>query len=161
MPFTPFHLGPLFVIGFLFFSSLYFPALVLGGTLVDVEPLVSHLRCFSCPSHGFFHSFIGASIVGLLAGAIVFALKKPVDRLMRFFKLEQPSSLKKSLFSGLVGAWSHVLLDAPLYAEMQPFYPLSGNLFLGFYGYLECCAGCAILIALAGILYYHSFWLRK
>ncbi|MCD4739882.1 metal-dependent hydrolase [archaeon] len=157
MPFTLFHLGPLFLIGFLTLSLLYLPALVLGGTIVDIEPLISRLQCPTCPSHGFFHSFLGASIGGIFAALIVFALKKRVDKVMSLLKLEQPASFKKIMLSGLVGAWSHVFLDAPLDPRMQPFYPLPDNPFYGLYGVFECYAACAVLIVLSAIFYYYTF----
>jgi membrane-bound metal-dependent hydrolase YbcI (DUF457 family) len=32
--------------------------------------------------------------------------------------------------SGILGAWLHILFDAPLYQDIKPFYPLSVNPFL-------------------------------
>jgi membrane-bound metal-dependent hydrolase YbcI (DUF457 family) len=46
---------------------------------------------------------------------------------MRILQLSYQPTLLKMLLSGLLGAWLHVLTDAFLYKEMNPFWPIMGN----------------------------------
>jgi membrane-bound metal-dependent hydrolase YbcI (DUF457 family) len=56
-------------------------------------------------------------------------LERFVQPIYKVLLLESSSSLnlKSFLLSGVLGAGLHVLLDSPLYADIQPFYPLTTN----------------------------------
>ena len=132
MPFTPFHWGfSLFVQAcFLFLDPL---ALFLGSIIPDIEGVAS-LFLFpelGLPLHGPFHSLVGAFILGSLVGVcswiwyIVF-LPKIIDILGIKTSFPLPIyTLKISLLSSFIGTFSHVLLDAPLYYDMNPWYPIT------------------------------------
>ncbi len=126
MPFTPFHWGPALLIGLLLFPLLDIPTLFISSVIIDIEPIY----LMSQPSgylHGFFHSYLGSSILGILVAIVVFALRDSTSKIMKSFKLKQKSSFKKILFTSLFGVYSHVFLDSFLYIDIRPFYPLDIN----------------------------------
>jgi len=131
MPFTPFHWGPALLIGMLLFPIFDLPALFVSSVILDLEGLSVITFHLSLPLHGFFHSYLGASILGFLAATIVYYLYRWLSKITRLFKLEQKSSFKRILYTSLFGVYFHVFLDSFLYWEMNPFYPMYGNPFLG------------------------------
>ncbi|MCP8317204.1 MAG: hypothetical protein H3Z52_07770 [archaeon] len=131
MPFTPFHWGPALLIGMLFFSILDLPALLLSSVIPDLEGIYVLMSGSPLPLHGFFHSYLGASILGVMVAIMVYYLYGFLRKIMKLFMLEQKSSFKRILYTSLFGVYSHVFLDSFLYGEMMPFYPLDSNPFLG------------------------------
>ena len=126
MPFTPFHWGPALLVGFLIFPFLNIPILVVSSVIVDIEPLLLNLE------HGFFHSYLGATIAGLLVAAAAMSLKKKIEWVStNIVRLPQRASFRGVALASLFGVWLHVFLDSFLYPEMNPFLPLDGNPFLG------------------------------
>jgi membrane-bound metal-dependent hydrolase YbcI (DUF457 family) len=129
MPFTPFHFGPALFIGLLLFSLFDLPTLMVSSVVVDLEPFfVLRLR-LNYPLHGFFHSYLGGTILALVVAVAMFILRDFTESIMRVFKLQQKSSFKKILVTSLLGVYSHIFLDSFLYEEMKPFYPLEFNPF--------------------------------
>jgi len=131
MPFTPFHWGPALLIGMLLFSIFDLPALFLSSVIPDLEGIYVLMSGSLLPLHGFFHSYLGASILGFVTAIIVYFIYGLLSKIMRLFMLEQKSSFKRILYTSLFGVYSHVFLDSFLYGEMKPFFPLDGNPFLG------------------------------
>jgi len=129
MPFTPFHLGPALLLGLVFSSIFDLPTLLIASVVPDVEPFGIILFHLSGPLHGFFHSYLGSSILAILVAILVYFFRENLTELMLRFKISQKSSFRKILFTSLIGVYSHVFLDSFLYAEMKPFYPLQGNPF--------------------------------
>ena len=64
----------------------------------------------------------------------IYPFRKYLNEIVSFFGLKQESSARHILPAAFIGTYSHVLLDSFLYAEMNPFFPLLGNPFLGFLG---------------------------
>jgi len=62
---------------------------------------------------------------------VVYLLGDILAKIVQKFRISQKSSFQKILFTSFVGAYSHVFLDSFLYREMDPFYPLQGNPFIG------------------------------
>jgi len=104
---------------------------VIASVIPDVEPFCILLFDLSMPSHGFFHSYVGASILAVLVAIVVYLLRNVLTKIMLKFQVSQKSSFKKILFTSFVGAYSHVFLDSLLYHRMNPLYPLKGNAFVG------------------------------
>ena len=46
---------------------------------------------------------------------------------MSILRLPYTPTYVRMALSGVLGAWLHVLFDAPLYSDMKPFYPLQAN----------------------------------
>jgi membrane-bound metal-dependent hydrolase YbcI (DUF457 family) len=151
MPFTPFHLGP----GALFkaIGWRHFSFMVFGGSqvLMDVEPLVGMIRG-SAVLHGYTHTLLGALVIGTIAGAI----GRPVS--LFFLRLHQvphhPFTWTASFAGAFVGTFSHVVFDALMHADMNPWWPfVDGNPLLGALStgwlHLGCLAagavGCAFV----------------
>lgn len=115
------------------------------------------------PLHGFFHSYLGATIFALLVALAIYPLRSFLDKIMMIFRISQKSSFKKILFTSFVGVYFHVFLDSFLYEEMNPFYPLLGNPFvnlLSAYGSYSIIYGFCSITALLGIAVY-LFKIRK
>lgn len=153
MPFTPFHWGPSSWIGLFFFKVFDFPALLVASVAVDIEPFCVLFLNLNYPLHGFFHSFLGGSILAILTAIILYLLKGKVEKIMATFKLAQDSSFKKILWTSFFGIYFHILLDSFLYADVKPFYPLGCNPFLEFSSYPQIYLFCGLSF-LIGILFY-------
>ena len=128
MPFTLFHLGPALLMGFILRGYLDLPTFIVASVLVDLEPLAVMVFGLPGPLHGFFHSFLGASVAAVLLAVVMSRVREFLEPVYVFLRLEGD---RRFLVAALLGTWSHVLLDAPLYGEMRPFYPFGGNPFLG------------------------------
>ncbi|XOA43065.1 MAG: metal-dependent hydrolase [Candidatus Nealsonbacteria bacterium] len=153
MPLTPFHWGPSSWIGLLLFKILDFPTLLIASVIVDIEPFCVLFLNLNYPLHGFFHSFLGGSILAVLAAIILYLLKGKIKKIMAIFKIPQDSSFKKILWTSFFGVYFHLLLDSFLYKEMNPFYPLENNPFFGLFSLQQIYLFCALSF-LVGILFY-------
>ena len=98
--------------------------------MLDIEPIMILVFNLSYPLHGVFHSFFGAFLASLVLILVMKYLRKYFSPLMTVFKVEQEVKLRNISIGALLGTFSHVLLDAPIYAEMNPFFPFIGNPFL-------------------------------
>ena len=156
MPFTPFHLGPALVIGIIFIYYVDFPTLLVASIILDLEPLFVLLLDLNYPLHGLFHSFLGGTFIILPLSYIMFKVRPYLNPIMNFFKIEQNSSFVNILAASIIGIYSHILLDTPLYSDIQPFFPLNFNPFLNTSGLLEITTyffcSCCFLVAI--ILYF-------
>ena len=153
MPFTPFHWGPSSWIGLILFKIFDFPTLLVASVIVDIEPICVLFFNLNYPLHGFFHSFLGGSILAILTAIILYLLKDNIKKIMVIFKLTQDSSFKKILWTSFFGVYSHLLLDSFLYREVKPFYPFEGNPFLGLFSFQQIYLFCGLSF-LVGILFY-------
>ena len=155
MPFTPFHLGPALLFGFLFFQHLDFPTFLIANVIVDLEPFLILVLGLDLPLHGFFHSFPGGTIVALALACAMMRGAVFLKPVMGFFRLEQEHQPRGVFAAALSGVYLHILLDARLYTDIEPFYPLSanpflsGSMFAGFEVYTFC-----VISGLAGVVLY-------
>ena len=127
MPLTPFHLGPGLLVGLLLLSFIDFPTFFVASIIVDVEPIMVLTFNLNYPLHGFFHSFLGGTLVAFLLTVAMSKVKKSLSPLLSFFKLEQKSSFKNILLASLSGIYIHILLDSRVHMDIRPFYPLDFN----------------------------------
>lgn len=132
MPLTPNHLGPGILFGIVFLSFLDLPTFLIASVIVDIEPILVLYLHLDAPLHGFFHSFLGGTIIGLILTGIMTLLRKLFTPVMSFFKLEQERSFIKILMASLLGIYIHILFDALMHTDIKPFYPLNFNPFLGY-----------------------------
>lgn len=158
MPFTPFHLGPALLFGLVFYSYLDFPTFLIANVIVDIEPFIVLALGLDLPLHGFFHSFLGGTLVSLILAFAMVRLGKFLKPLISFFHLEQTQRVKNVLTAALSGIYLHIVLDAQLYTDIKPFYPylvnplFSGSMSTGFEVY-----GFCVLSALVGaVLYFYK-----
>ena len=68
MPFTPFHFGPSAVIALPLNRYIDIPAFLLANIAVDIEPLAVMSLSLSYPLHGYAHSILVVSIIGVIFG---------------------------------------------------------------------------------------------
>ncbi len=164
MPFTPFHLGPALLVGFILLGYLDLPTFMVASVLVDLEPLAVLVFGLPYPLHGFFHSFLGASVAAALLAVVMSRARGSLGFLDGFFGPGERRGTRGFLVAALLGAWSHVLLDAPLYGELRPFYPFGGNpflgvdLYLGLGAYRFCLLSGVVGIAL---FIFRYLWARR
>jgi membrane-bound metal-dependent hydrolase YbcI (DUF457 family) len=155
MPFTPFHFGPALFLGLLFFQLVDFPTLLIASVILDLEPFTVLLMGLDYPLHGFFHSFLGGTIAAVVLGLIMLRLGGTARGVLKPLGLEQSPSRQAIMLGSFLGAYSHILLDSPLYTDIRPFFPSSVNPFLasdafaGIYVQALC-----ILLFLAGTVMY-------
>ena len=153
MPFTPFHLGPGLALGMLLRNWINIPAILLASIIVDVRSVY----CFfigNCQLHGFFHTFLGATILGLLVIALIWSFRTPLSKISKILKIEQDYSLQSIAAGALIGVWVHITLDAFLYPEMHPFWPIEGNApLLGVLSNPAVYGLCMIGFLIGGMIY--------
>ncbi|MGQ9718491.1 MAG: hypothetical protein ACUVWK_01345 [Nitrososphaerales archaeon] len=137
----------------LFFPIFDLPALFVSSVIPDIEGIYVMMSGSPLPLHGFFYSYLRVSILGVLTAIVVFYLYRWLRKIMKLFLLEQKSSFKRILYTSLFGVYSHVFLDSFLYGEMNPFYPLDGNPFLGLASTSQIYWFCIVSFLLGWILY--------
>lgn len=157
MPFTPFHWGPSLLIGLLVFPLLDLPCLLIASVIVDIEPLVLLMQG-GFPLHGFFHTYLGATLAGIALIPIVYLLQNFLLSLLRLFGLKQSTSLPKITVTSLFGSNFHVFLDSFLYSEMQPFFPLMVNPFYGLLTSSQIYLFCIVSFIVAIPVYVFHVW---
>lgn len=125
MPFTPFHLGP----GALFkaIGGRHFSFMVFGGSqvMMDIEPLIGLIQDKPI-LHGYTHTLAGALLIGLAAALI----GKPISAwVLRLLDIAHHRLTWRASFAGaLLGTFSHIVLDAVMHSDINPWWPLvQGN----------------------------------
>lgn len=162
MPFTPFHMGP--GIAFKALLGSGFSLMVFGWTqiVMDLQPLLviltgeGHL-------HGFSHTFIGATLLALLA-AVTGKLLVPLG--FRLMRITPDNGLQihwlVGFVSAFIGSFSHVYLDAIMHVDLEPFYPWTPtNPFLGLISGAALHRACLYSGLLGAGVYYGLLWRKK
>jgi membrane-bound metal-dependent hydrolase YbcI (DUF457 family) len=123
MPVTPFHFGPGLLLHAMAPRRVSFMAFCASNVAIDVESLVNLVRGHD-PVHAFFHSFVGATLAGVATAGLVLASRQAGRglRLPNLFGWLDLSPVAIAV-GALLGAWSHVLLDGMMHADLRPFLP--------------------------------------
>ncbi len=158
MPFTPYHFGFGFFLGIVFFPLIDFTVVMIASVILDFEPLTIIILGLPLPLHGFFHTYLGATIAGLLLTICIWPLRGYLSKMASILRLHQQSSFRHILSAGLIGTYSHVFLDSFLYAEMNPLYPLLGNPFLNLVWSNSIYDFCVVSGLLGFVLYVLRFY---
>lgn len=145
MPFTPFHIGPSACLVLPFSKKLDVFVFIFVNAVIDLEPLWVLNTNVNYPVHGYAHSFLGAAVIGLLCGQVLYGCRKWIAFSMtRWVFLNYKPKYAGMLISGVLGAWFHVLLDSCIYTDIRPFFPLTGNFLFGLISaralYIFCAA---------------------
>jgi len=127
MPFTPFHFGPHACASLPFYRHIDIPVFIGANVAIDVEPLLVIAFNLDYPLHGYCHTLLIGGLVGLLFATAVYPFRRLVGRGMSLLRLPYTPTYLKMAVSGILGAWLHVLFDAPLYEDIRPFYPSQAN----------------------------------
>ena len=163
MPLTPFHLGPGLFVGLLLLSYIDLPTFLAASVVVDVEPILVLALDLDYPLHGFFHSFLGGTLVALVLAAVMSKVRGSVSPLMSFFKLEREASFRSIMLASLSGVYIHIFLDPKMHRDIWPLCPLSFNPFLsqgslpGLWVYM-LCVWCFIGAAVIYVLRLFLVW---
>jgi membrane-bound metal-dependent hydrolase YbcI (DUF457 family) len=91
--------------------------------------------------------------VGLLFAAAAYPARRTIAHGMQRIGLPYAPAFLRMAAAGVLGAWLHVLLDALLYAEMNPFYPLATNPLHGYVSAPVLYALCAACLVPALVIY--------
>ena len=152
MPITPFHFGP----GVLFHSAapprVSFLAFVAANGITDVESIYNVLAG-NFPVHRFLHTFVGAALVTGLTVALFIATRRGARSvsLPNWFQWQQ-LSLSAVMLGAALGAFSHIVLDGIMHADMHPLAPWSAaNPFLHLVS-LSTLHWACIISGIAGVL---------
>ena len=125
MPFTPFHMGPGLLVKALLQGS--FSLMVFGWVqiVMDIQPLVV-LLTGEGHLHGFSHTYIGATLIGI--GSALTG-KYAAEFGLRLMGQTQhlPIRWPVAITSAFIGSFSHVLLDSVMHGDVEPFWPFSLN----------------------------------
>lgn len=154
MPFTPFHFGPACAIGLSMRKFLHLPTFIVANVILDVEPFLVLLFGFEYPLHGLFHTFLLAFATGLSIGFLLSLFDNKLIPIYKefFLKPSRKQNVKSFLIAGFLGTTIHVLLDSPLYEDINPLYPITNNPFynptLTIYIYSAC-----VLMGIFAVMY--------
>jgi hypothetical protein len=129
MPFTLFHLGPALAIGLPLRKYVHVPTFIVANVILDVEPLLVMVFGLNYPLHGYLHTLLFAFMVGLLLAFVMFKLEGTMQPAYKWLLLETSNSysVRAFILAGISGTMLHVLLDAPLYSDIHPFFPFTAN----------------------------------
>jgi len=150
MPYTPYHFGPGLFLGVVLFPYIDFSTVMVASVILDIEPATILMLQLPFQFHGFFHTYLGATIIACILSVAFYPLRRHLNKLVSLFGLHQESSFRHIFFASIIGTYFHVFLDSLLYGEMHPFYPLVGNPFLGTLSITVVYSSC-IYLGLLGI----------
>jgi len=158
MPFTPFHIGPSALVGAPFQKYLDVPAFILANFAVDVEPLIVLMLRPDYPLHGYCHTLLIGSLVGLFAGILIFLFRPIVSFFMNAILLEYKTTILKAVISSIFGVWFHVFVDSFIYTDIRPLFPSSINPLYGIISSHTLYAICAITTPFGIAVYATIAW---
>jgi membrane-bound metal-dependent hydrolase YbcI (DUF457 family) len=168
MPVTPFHFGPGAALHALMPARVSFRAFCAANVVIDVESL-RNLVLQREPVHAFLHTWLGATLV-IVAMLLVYALVRGPLRALGYEEFAPRGPFTPGRVAGgiALGAWSHVLLDSLMHADMAPFAPWgTQNALLGMVSlealHLGCAAAGAFGLLLLGLrwLLFGATWRRR
>jgi hypothetical protein len=133
MPFTPFHFGPGAAIKAALGRRFSFTVFAFSQVLIDVEPGIRML-VDADELHPHLHTYAGATAVALLSGwpgkpvcewALRLWNRKLSPGQARWLGVD-PAIPAGAVWSGaIIGAYSHIVLDSIMHADMRPLAPFS------------------------------------
>lgn len=123
MPFTPLHMGPGLAVKAV--MQRKFSLLVFGWSqiVIDLQPLVA-MTTGRGDLHGFSHTLLGATLIGLLCGLSGKPLGEWGLRVLREPR-HLPIAWGASFGSAFIGSYSHVLVDSVMHVDVLPFSPFN------------------------------------
>jgi len=133
MPITPFHLGPAAAVKAIVPGHFSLTVFTFVQMLIDLEPLY-YMAVDADPLHRFMHTFAGgtlAAILGVVAGrplceAALGWWNAHLDpQLARWLSTGRTITLTAAICGAILGAYSHLALDAIMHADVRPLAPFS------------------------------------
>lgn len=154
MPFTPFHFGPSAALAIPLKKHIDLPIFVFANVIIDLEVLIIMLFKLNIPLHGHVHSFSIGSLVAIGFACMAYLIKPLLEQIMSIVQFPYETSFKKIVLSSLLGFWFHVLLDAPLYSDIRPFFPFDWNPFYGLISGKMMYFLCVVSFIPAAVLFF-------
>jgi membrane-bound metal-dependent hydrolase YbcI (DUF457 family) len=125
VPLTTFHFGPGALISVAAPKYASFLAFCAVNVLIDVESLRNMLT-HQPRIHTFFHTYLGASIAAAAIVVLFIPVRWLASRLSENLFLRRRSlGIVAVAIGAFLGAWSHVLLDSIMHADITPLAPMS------------------------------------
>ena len=165
MPFTPYHFGPSALVGLAFRRRIDVPVIVLVNVVMDFEPGLVMLLRLDYPLHGYIHTLLIGSFIGVLwAVCSFYFLRRFYIWLMNLLRLPYQPQFRSMLLAGILGVWLHVFLDSIMHSDIRPFWPIEANPLLQVISvsrlYLMCeysiYAAFVLYVAILSVNYYRS-----
>ncbi len=156
MPFTPFHFGPGLLGKGLAARWYSWSAFVASNVIIDCESLY-YLERHEYPVHRQLHTFVGASIVGIVTACLLLGLRRVLPTLRTSLERRTPTVRAEATRLGIVvgamaGALSHPILDGLMHPDIEPFQPWTAkNPLRGLVGVEELHLAC-LLAGLVGAI---------
>jgi membrane-bound metal-dependent hydrolase YbcI (DUF457 family) len=136
------------------------PVFLAANVAVDVEPLLVLVFRLDYPLHGYCHTLLIGGLAGLVLATAAYPLRNLIGAVMNLVRLPYEPTYLKMALAGVLGAWMHVLFDATLYDDMNPFYPWQGNPLLGLVSQGTMYSICLFCFVPALILYVYIAFVR-
>ncbi len=121
------------------------------SVILDIEPFLVLFLGLGGPLHGIAHTYLVATIVAIVVSGVLWILRTPISALVSLFGIEQEPKKYRILAASLFGTYSHIFMDSFIYYEMNPFFPILGNPFLGLFAssvIYQFCTFCGLLGAM-------------
>ncbi len=154
MPFTPVHLGPGLLIKAILHSSFSLMVFAWAQIIMDIQPLIvmisgtGHL-------HGFSHTYLGATLLALFSALSGRSLSLFGLKVMGLANKQTQITWLVAFISAFIGTYSHVILDAIMHSDVEPYYPLTlNNHFFGLINIEQLHQWCFYSGLIGAIIYY-------
>ena len=94
--------------------------------VMDIQPLIV-LITGEGQLHGFTHTFVGATLIGLFSAVTGKHLSEFGLKVLRIATTQNPITISwpVTVISAFIGSYSHVILDAIIYHDVEIWFPLS------------------------------------
>ncbi len=159
VPFTPFHFGPGLLVGVPLRRRLDPVTFLVANVLVDVRATLVFFNIRSGPLHGPLHTYLGALGLAVILTGSVLVVTQRIPNTTQWTGY-RPASVTAVALASVAGTWLHVTLDAILYSDMQPLYPVLGNPLYGLTGTLTIYGACTLALFLGAIASVPPLWRR-
>jgi membrane-bound metal-dependent hydrolase YbcI (DUF457 family) len=154
MPFTPFHFGPGILVGNLSKKKVHIAWFCALQGIIDLETASNMLDPNRTRLHTFFHTFLGVTVLVLVAGGLASLVKKHVAKFIAWWLPEK----SQIVATGVVAGWSHVFLDGIYHADVWPFAPFTtANPFFDLVSDSHMMWGCLACAVMGGLIWLLRF----
>ena len=156
-------MGPGMLIKSLLHGS--FSLMIFGWSqiLMDLQPLFAMITNED-KLHGFSHTFFGASLIAIIAVLTGKHLSEFGLRITGYSNSNKPIKIFwfVAFLSAFIGTYSHVVLDAIMHSDVEPYYPFSiTNNFLSIFSVQLLHELCIYSGLIGGGIFYFIQYLWK
>jgi hypothetical protein len=123
MSYTPYHFGPSSLIGLILRRWVDIPVFVLVNMAIDIEILVVELLFPRRFVPRYVHTLLLGAAAGILWGIMAYFFRGYFRWIMDKIQIPYKTSISKMIFSGILGAWIHILTDGLYRSDVPLFWP--------------------------------------